>query len=182
MDPESILSFWFEECRPWQWFCRREDFDALVRRRFLEATEAALKGDLRRWEDGPDRALALVLLLDQFPRQLFRGQAKAFAGDRRAVGLSLKALRQGWVDDQAERARRQFWLMPLLHSEDADLVARAIPLLQRYSDEATAALARRNLQQLQEFGRYPRRNQALGRVSTEEELRRLDKRQQRLKG
>ena len=182
MDPESILSFWFEECRPWQWFCRREDFDALVRRRFLEATEAALKGDLRRWEDGPDRALALVLLLDQFPRQLFRGQAKAFAGDRRAVGLSLKALRQGWVDDQAERARRQFWLMPLLHSEDAGLVARAIPLLQRYCDEATAAVARRNLQQLQEFGRYPRRTQALGRISTEEELRRLDKRQQRLKG
>ena len=97
-------------------------------------------------------------------------KAKAFAGDPQALKLSLAALERGWIAAESQRPRRQFWLMPLLHSEDISVVAQAIPLLEHFADAATADVARRHLLQLQRFGRYPHRNAALGRVSSPEEV------------
>ena len=169
MSADDVLEFWFQQCRPWQWFRRRDSFDALVRERFAEAVERALAGELDHWSSGPSSGLALVLLLDQFTRQIWRGQAQAFAGDPQALKLSLDALERGWIAAESQRPRRQFWLMPLLHSEDISVVARAIPLLEHFADAATADVARRHLLQLQRFGRYPHRNAALGQMSTSEE-------------
>ena len=170
MSAEDVLEFWFQQCRPWQWFRRRDSFDALVRERFGEAVERALAGELNHWSCGPSSGLALVLLLDQFTRQIWRGQAQAFAGDPQALKLSLEALQRGWIAAEPQRPRRQFWLMPLLHSEDHKLVAQAILLREQFADVATADVARRHLIQLQRFGRYPHRNAALGRVSSPEEV------------
>ena len=170
MTADDVLHFWFQQCRPWQWFRRRDSFDALVRNRFAVLVEKALAGELDAWADYPTGGLALVLLLDQFSRQIWRGEARAFAGDRQAQQLSQEALQRGWVQDEAERARRQFWLMPLLHSEEEETVAQAIPLLERWVDAATAEVARRNLMLLRRFGRYPRRNAALGRISSSVEI------------
>ena len=170
MSADEVLKFWFQHCRPWQWFRRRGSFDALVRERFAEAVERALAGELDHWICGPSSGLALVLLLDQFTRQIWRGQAQAFAGDPQALTLSLEALERGWIAAESQRSRRQFWLMPLLHSEDISVVAQAIHLLEQFSDAATADVARRHLLQLQRFGRYPHRNAALGRVSSPEEV------------
>ena len=170
MTAEAILAFWFEQCRPWQWFRRRASFDELIRCRFGGLVDQALAGDLRSWADAPSGALALVLLLDQFTRQIWRGEAKAYSGDHQAQVLTHAALRQGWIHDEMERSRRQFWLMPLLHSEEAVVVEQVIPLLEQYVDDATADVARRNLVQLYQFGRYPRRNAALGLVSTSQEV------------
>ena len=111
-----------------------------------------------------------MLLLDQFTRQIWRGQAQAFAGDPQALKLSLEALERGWIAGESQRPRRQFWLMPLLHSEEHKLVAQAIPLLEQFADVATADVARRHLLQLQRFGRYPHRNPALGRASSSDEV------------
>ena len=170
MTADDVLHFWFQQCRPWQWFRRRDSFDALVRDRFGALVERALAGDLQEWADRPCSALALVLLLDQFSRQIWRGQARAFSGDRQALAVALMGLQQGWVAAEPQRPRRQFWLMPLLHSEEEGVVAKAIPLLEQWADAATADVARRNLMQLQRFSRYPQRNAALGRSSSRAEV------------
>ena len=171
---DSVLNFWFQQCKPWQWFRRDSSFDALVRERFGTLTNEALDGGLKQWEDSPQQCLALVLLLDQFARQLWRDHARAFSGDQRALRLSQQALNLGWIDCESEQARRQFWLMPMLHSEHRAVVSAAIPLLELHSDAATAAVARQNLNQLERFGRYPRRNAALKRQSTGAELQFLN--------
>ena len=169
MTADDVLEFWFQQCRPWQWFRRRDSFDALVRERFSEAVERALAGDLNHWCCAPSSGLALMLLLDQFPRQIWRGESKAFAGDPQALQLSLEALERGLIAAESQRPRRQFWLMPQLHSEDVSVVRAVIPLLERHVDEATANVACRHLAELERFGRYPRRNLALVRMSSLEE-------------
>ena len=117
MTADDVLYFWFQHCLPWQWFRRRDSFDGLVRNRFAALVERALVGELDAWADSPAHGLALVLLLDQFSRQIWRDEAKAFAGDQQAQALSEEALQRGWIQSEPERAKRQFWLMPLLHSE-----------------------------------------------------------------
>ena len=169
MTADDVLEFWFQQCRPWQWFRRRDSFDALVRDRFAALVERALAGELEAWAHTPSGGIALVLLLDQFSRQIWRGEAQAFAGDLQAQALSQDALQRGWIQQEQERAKRQFWLMPLLHSEEQEVLVHAIPLLEQFADVATADVARRHLIQLQRFGRYPHRNAALGRVSSPEE-------------
>jgi len=158
-DAGEILRFWFEDCRPWQWFRHNPSFDQTIRDRFGDHTVSAQAGVLTDWGRRPGSGLALVLLLDQFSRHLWRGDPRAFAGDAQAVVLSRKALQQGWIQSEPERARRQFWLMPLLHSEEIATVASAIPLLERWADPGTAAIARRNHKILIQHGRYPWREQ-----------------------
>ncbi|QNJ05729.1 tetratricopeptide-like helical domain-conataining protein [Synechococcus sp. MEDNS5] len=158
-DADAILRFWFEDCRPWQWFRQNQRFDQLIGKRFGALCLSAQAGGLSDWEQGASSALALVLLLDQFSRHVWRGESQAFAGDARAVSLSREALRQGWIQSEPECARRQFWLMPLLHSEEIATVESAIPLLEEWADHATARIAQRNLQVLLREGRYPWRNQ-----------------------
>ena len=152
---QAILSFWFEETRPWQWFRQSNQFDWLVSRRFGQLSVEAQNGGLLNWEHDPASCLALVLLLDQFSRQIWRDSPLAYEGDVRALRLSQGALRQGWIAAEPVRARRQFWLMPMLHSECVDVVKGAIPLLERFVDLDTADLARRNRITLMRYGYYP---------------------------
>ena len=160
---EDILRFWFEECRPWQWFRRDSKFDRSVSERFRPLAEAAQEQRLMEWEVRQTSSLALVLLLDQFSRQIWRDQARAFHGDLRAQHLSQMALDQRWLEHEPLKPRRQFWLMPLLHAECLETVNKAIPLLERWVDIATADVARRNRDMLIKHGRYPWRDGALGR-------------------
>jgi len=160
---EEILHFWFEECRPWQWFRQDSRFDHCIRQRFGQLAEAAQAKYLVEWEAHQHSALALVLLLDQFSRQIWRNQARAYAGDQHAQRLSRLALTQHWLESEPQRSRRQFWLMPLLHAECIETVETAIPLLKRWTDDATVEVARRNRRMLLEHGQYPWRNAALGR-------------------
>jgi uncharacterized protein (DUF924 family) len=170
IDAEAVLDFWFNKTRPSQWFSKDPEFDALVRERFLGLTHQAFAGELAPWSETPQDGLALVLLLDQFPRQLWRESAMAFAGDAPALALSQKALDRGWVEAEPEQPRRQFWLMPLMHSEELAVQEAALPLFKRFSDPRTADFARRHRDVIARFGRFPHRNAALGRVSSAEEL------------
>ena len=156
---EAVLQFWFEDCRPWQWFRQRDAFDALVSERFDHLVEFALSGQLERWKERSNTCLALVLLLDQFTRQVYRGRPQAYGGDAQALELSKRALANGWIATEPQRARRQFWLMPMLHSENPAVVEQAIPLLERFADTGTADLARANLAELMRHGHYRRRRQ-----------------------
>ncbi|MCP9928460.1 DUF924 family protein [Cyanobium sp. CH-040] len=168
--PADVLRFWFEEASPHQWFAKDPAFDAQVQDRFCALTRAAVAGALSPWGEEPQSALALVLLLDQFPRQIWRGTATAFAGDPQALALSRRAVDDGWVAAEPEQARRQFWLMPLMHSEELAVQEAALPLFARFSDGRTLDFARRHREVIARFGRFPHRNAALGRPSTPEEL------------
>jgi len=166
----EVLAFWFVETLPRQWFAKDAAFDGLVRDRFLGLTRQALAGECDAWGMEPPGGLALVLLLDQFPRQIWRDTATAFAGDPQALALSLQAVERGWLEAEPEQARRQFWLMPLMHSEDLAVQEAALPLFERFADPRTADFARRHRDVIARFGRFPHRNAALGRVSGAEEL------------
>ena len=168
--PNAVLRFWFQECRPHQWFRRNAGFDAMVLERFGKLTSSALNGELSHWEQSSSSALALVLMMDQFTRQIWRNEPRAFAGDAYALWLTRKAIAEGWLAAEPERVRRQFWLMPMLHSEELGVILDAISFMERWSDPATVAVACRNKTLIQRYGRYPQRNAALGRVSTQEEL------------
>lgn len=165
----EVLAFWFEQASPRQWFARDPAFDEQVRTRFGVATRAALAGELGGWAEEPQGGLALVLLLDQFPRQIWRDTPQAFAGDAQALAFSRSAVERGWVAAEPEQARRQFWLLPRMHSEDLAVQEAALPLFQRFCDGRTADFARRHRDVIARFGRFPHRNAALGRVSTAEE-------------
>lgn len=139
----EVLAFWFVETRPRQWFAKDAAFDGLVRDRFHGPTRQALAGELDAWSTAATGALALVLLLDQFPRQIWRDTAMAFAGDPQALALSLQAVERGWLEAEPEQARRQFWLMPQMHAEDLAVQEAALPLFDRFTDPRTADFARR---------------------------------------
>jgi uncharacterized protein (DUF924 family) len=166
----EVVLFWFEQSQPRQWFSRDPAFDEQVRERFITLVRGAIAGELDGWGAAPESGLALVLLLDQFPRQIWRGSAMAFAGDGQALALSLAAVERGWVAAEPELERRQFWLMPQMHSEELAVQEAALPLFERFTDARTAEFARRHRDVIARFGRFPHRNAALGRVSSAEEL------------
>ncbi|AFY29563.1 DUF924 family protein [Cyanobium gracile] len=167
--PQEVLCFWFEETPPSAWFRPGGDRDRIVQERFAALTDQALAGGLAAWGERADDALALLLVLDQFPRQIWRDQARAFAGDGQALALTLRAVEAGWVEAEAAPERRPFWLMPLMHSEDLAVQELGLPLFERLTDARTADFARRHQAVIARFGRFPHRNQALGRPSSPEE-------------
>lgn len=168
--PQAIVHFWFETLRPRQWFCQNDALDQCIRQRFGDLCAQAQNGRLRDWEDKADTALALVLLLDQFSRHAWRGDARAFNGDAKAISLSDKAVQRGWLDVEPQRVKRQFWLMPYLHSESLCNQIKGVALIERYADEATARVARRHRSVIQRFGRFPHRNAVLHRANTPAEV------------
>ena len=163
VSPESILSFWFERTRPVQWFRQDAHFDEKIQSCFGDAVEEALTGNLQHWSNAPTSALALVLLLDQFPRNLWRNTARAFSGDAEALNVSIQAETQGWIGAEPRRPRRQFWLMPRLHSEDLAIQTQALPLFERWTDQRTLEVAQRHRDTIARHGRFPHRDLALGR-------------------
>jgi uncharacterized protein (DUF924 family) len=146
------------------------DVDKLLQQRFVALTRLAIAGELDAWDAEPTGALALVLMLDQFPRQIWRDSAMAFAGDPKALTLSLRAVELGWLEVEQERPRQQFWLMPLMHSEDLAVQEAALPLFDQFTDSRTVDVASRHRDVIARFQRFPHRNAALGRVSSAAEL------------
>ena len=179
--PDAILAFWFgqpgtaEHGQPRMvWFRKDAAFDDEIRRRFLVATEAALAGELSDWAAEPPGLLALLILFDQFPRNLFRGEASAFAGDEQARQLAAKALEHGW-DEALSAVEKLFIYLPLEHSEslaDQEQSVRLFTALaaQHSGCEGFLDYARRHHEVIARFGRFPHRNAALGRVSTADEV------------
>lgn len=183
---EEVLGFWFgqppdpvlnpESVRPRDfWFNEDAAFDEECRRRFLEAHEAAAAGRLGDWRDEPRSCVALVLLLDQFPRNLFRGTPRAFATDAMARQVARHALARG-LDVTLPPVWRWFMYLPFEHSEevhDQRLAVALFEVLALYHSRSREPLdwARRHREVIERFGRFPHRNATLGRPSTPEEER-----------
>lgn len=168
--PRDVLDFWLEEVGEKGWYDPPPGLDDRVRERFEDAWVAAVEGRLGLWLTSPLDALAYVILLDQFPRNMFRGDALAFASDRHARAAAKAAIGRDW-DLRVPAPERQFLYLPLEHSENLVDQDRAVRLFKARLPEATEQLlhARAHREQIRAFGRFPTRNAVLGRPSTPEE-------------
>jgi uncharacterized protein (DUF924 family) len=170
--PSDVIAFW-RTAGPERWFKKDAAFDDDIRRRFLKLHEAAAAGKLTGWETNAEGALALLILLDQFPRNMFRGQARAFATDPLARAITAGALVRGF-DSQAPAELRSFFYLPFEHSEDLADQERGIALYKAAGDADGLKWAELHADIIRRFGRFPHRNAVLGRVSTPVELKFLD--------
>jgi uncharacterized protein (DUF924 family) len=173
-DPEEVLRFWVEEVGPEGWYRVDEALDATIRDRFGGLWQEALDGKHDRWICAPRSCLALVIVLDQFPRNMFRGDARSFASDPKALTVAKSAVMRGH-DSKIEGPERQFFYMPLMHSEtlaNQDKSVRLFLLGFGHGESLKHAQAHRLV--IRRFGRFPYRNAALGRTTTPEEQAFLD--------
>lgn len=167
---KEIINFWFEETKPQQWFQVNETFDALVRERFSEPYEMAVAGQFEDWRNSADGALAYCILLDQMPRNMFRGTPKAFATDAKALVTAKYAISKG-LDQVLPITKRRFVYLPFEHSEKINDLHRSVELFEKIKDEDPLGYdyAVRHLEVIEKYGRYPHRNKILGRENTPEE-------------
>lgn len=167
-DSGAILDFWFKESTPKQWFSRSDDFDRLIATRFRAVHAAAASGELQAWRATADGRLAEIIVLDQFSRNLFRNDPRAFSCDGMALVLAQTAVETG-ADQTLPPARRAFLYMPYMHSESALIHTRAVRLFSQPGLESNLDFELRHKAIIDRFGRYPHRNALLGRPSSEEE-------------
>lgn len=169
--PDAVLAFW-RAAGPDKWFKKDDAFDADIRTRFLATYEAAAAGRLA-WDETADGALALLIVLDQFPRNMFRGSARAFAADPLARAIASRAIERGF-DEVAAPSERSFFYLPFEHSEALADQERCIALNRARGDADALKWAEQHADIIRRFGRFPHRNKALGRATTPEEQAFLD--------
>ena len=171
----AVVDYWLG-LGPAGWYAVDETVDAEIRARFAPAWEAALAGAFGAWAETAEGALGLLILTDQFPRNMFRGEARAFATDARARAVADAAIARGH-DRAVPEPERQFFYLPFMHAEDLALQDRCIALIgERMPQEGAGNLphARAHREIIRRFGRFPYRNEALGRKTTAEERAFLD--------
>lgn len=171
----AINAFWFGEADAPDygrdrevWFKKDAAFDAQVQERFLRVVEAARAGQLDVMAESPEGAVALVVVLDQFPRNIYRGDSRAFASDAHALRIARAALAKGF-DQEVMPVMRKFLYLPFEHSEDLDDQERAVDLFKALGDDTGLDWAIKHYDIIKRFGRFPHRNAVLGRLSTPEE-------------
>jgi uncharacterized protein (DUF924 family) len=172
VSPGDVLAFW-RAAGPDKWFKKDTAFDDEIRRRFLATYEAAVGGCLATWEQTPEGALALVIALDQFPRNMFRGEARTYAADPVARAVAARALARGF-DQNYPPAEQTFFYLPFEHSEDIADQERGLALFKATGDAELIKYAQEHADIIRRFGRFPHRNAILGRATTPEEQAFLD--------
>ncbi len=166
--PDEILEFWLDEVGQAGWYAEDAELDQRIGDRFLTTWEQACEGRFSQWLSWPAGTLAYIILTDQFPRNMFRGQARAFASDRAALAAAKAAIGRGW-DMRIDEPARQFFYMPLMHSEnlcDQDRCVRLMLERMPRTGHGNLLHARAHREVIRRFGRFPYRNEALRRTST----------------
>ena len=167
--PQKILDFWYaEEMQP-RWFASTPELDAAIRQNYESLWCRAVAGELDDWKSTPEGSLALVIVLDQFPLNMFRGQALSFSSEQQAVATARYAVAQGY-DQRLPKERRGFLYMPLMHSENPADQDLSVELFEQAGLENNLRFARHHRELIRKYGRFPHRNAILGRKSTPEEL------------
>lgn len=169
VEPEEILAFWFSERVKPLWFNSTPDFDEEIRQRYLDVYTAALNGELSHWLASAQGTVALVIVLDQFPLNMFRGTAESFAGERPALEAARHALTQGY-DTQLDNQQKAFLYMPFMHSENAADQDLSVQLFDKAGLTENLRFAKHHREIIRRFGRFPHRNAPLGRQNTDAEL------------
>jgi len=171
LTPQEVLSFWLDEVGPKGWYAGGDDLDQRVRDFAVPTWEKAMDGACAFWLTHPSGILAYSILMDQFPRNMFRGSGKAFASDIHARAAVKAGIERGW-DQRIDAPARQFFFVPLMHSENLTDQERSVRMfLSHMPDTGGSGLvhARAHREIVRRFGRFPGRNQALGRKSSAEE-------------
>jgi uncharacterized protein (DUF924 family) len=166
---EGVLEFWFVEAGPESWWATKPAFDDVIRRRFSPLHARAARGELQAWRDSPPGRLAEIIVLDQFSRNLFRGSARAYAQDCAALALAQEAVAAG-AHLALVPERRVFLLLPYMHSESREVHVVAERLFREFTPPFNHDFELRHKAIIDRFGRYPHRNEELGRASTTEEI------------
>lgn len=166
---QTVLNFWFEEIEPQQRWIKDLDFDQQIKQRFAALHQQASQGELYPWRDNAQGRLAEIIVLDQFSRNMYRNTAQAFAYDAMALTLAQEAVWSG-MDNELSTEEKAFLYMPYMHSESATIHEAAVALFAIDGLEQTLDFEKKHQAIIQQFGRYPHRNEILGRTSTPEEL------------
>ncbi len=167
MNHNIVIDFWFDN-KP-KWFVKEQEIDNLIRERFLTVYDQAINGKLKNWESKAESLLSLVIVLDQFPRNMFRDTPQAFSGDKTSLFLVKEAIKKGF-DLELSSDQRMFLYMPLMHSElllDQEL---SVELYSKMDNIYTLNYAKAHRDIIVRFGRFPHRNKILGRISSVQEL------------
>ncbi len=169
MDYQTVINFWFDELEPKQWYIKSEELDQEIAKRFGETHQQAAKGGLVDWRNEALGCLAEIIVLDQFSRNMFRDDARAFAQDALAIELTRAAVDRG-IDKQLQLAEKSFLYMPLMHSEELADHELAMQLFNQPGLENNLDYEIKHKVIIERFGRYPHRNAILNRESTVEEI------------
>lgn len=167
-DASAILDFWYDKTMRACWFSSTPELDALIQDRFETLWQRAASGEFDSWMGSADGCLALVILLDQMPLNMFRGKAESFKTEQQAVAVCKRALAQGF-DAQIPADRVAFLYMPLMHSENLDDQNLSVSLFETAALAGNLRFALHHRELIRKFGRFPHRNRILGRTSTPEE-------------
>jgi uncharacterized protein (DUF924 family) len=170
--PRDVLAFW-RAAGPDKWFEKDPAFDSEIAVRFFAVWHAAAAGKLAKWEETPEGALALVIVLDQFPRNMFRGHRRTYETDAVARAVAERAIARGF-DSQVAYDERQFFYLPFIHSEHLGDQERCVALARGYGDDEFLKYAEQHADIVRRFGRFPHRNAMLGRATSAEEQTFLD--------
>lgn len=168
MQYNDIITFWFESLTPKQWWLKDADLDTKIALQFTPIYQQVVAGKCAEWREYDEGRLAEIIVLDQFSRNIFRNQATAFSHDAQALALTDAAVQAESHQRLAQR-KTNFLLMPYMHSESLEIHRKALHLFEQYASENTLQFERRHLAIIERFGRYPHRNELLGRSSTPKE-------------
>ncbi len=168
LTPQDILDFWYAPEMRSGWFNSTPALDAQIRQRFEPVWEAAVRGELDDWLGSPAGCLALAIILDQFPLNMFRGTAKSFSSEAQAIAVAKQAIAQGF-DQHIDAAQLAFLYMPLMHSENLADQELSVELYAAAGLDNNLRFAKHHREIVRRFGRFPHRNAILGRESTPEE-------------
>lgn len=173
----EVLEFWFQELKPEDWYSGAKEVDEEIARRFAKLHTQVAHNELWRYRDDAKSLLAEVIVLDQFSRQLFRDSGEAFAYDGQALALAQQVM-AGGQEQHFTKDERQFLYMPFMHSESKAIHAEALVLFESLENEESLKYEKIHKDIIDRFGRYPHRNERLGRQSTKEELEYLENNQE----
>jgi len=165
----QILDFWYAEENTKKWFKSTPEFDAEIKQRFESLWQSAAENKLTSWEKSADGCLALCIVLDQFPLNMFRGEGKSFQTEKQSIEVAKAAIEKGF-DDEIANKWVSFLYMPLMHSEDLQDQDLCVAGFAKRELEDNLRFAKHHRSIIEEFGRFPHRNETLGRDSTPEEI------------
>lgn len=165
---QAIIDFWFKEIDKSQWWIKDENFDEIIRKKFLELHQKAVKCELHMWRKTSLGALAEIIVLDQFSRNMFRDSPHSFAYDSLALALAQSAIANGF-DSELDSEKRKFLYMPFMHSESIEIHSIAESLFSDLGEQSSVKFEKMHKAIIVKFGRYPHRNKILGRSTTPEE-------------
>lgn len=166
----KVLDFWFNEIESSKWWVKDIEFDQIIKHRFTEIHQSAQKGELFAWRKTAHGRLAEIIVLDQFSRNMFRDTPMAFQSDSLALVLAQEAIAVG-ADQALSQTERSFLYMPFMHSESLLIHEVAVELFKNNGNQSNFEFELKHQAIIKEFGRYPHRNQILGRASTEQEIK-----------